>query len=71
MLQVQLFSARGKRGFYERLGFVVRPDDGPVWNWAGSTRPKSVSRNARRRSRTEQPEGPRSYPCRPGFQPCP
>jgi GNAT superfamily N-acetyltransferase len=29
VLQVQLFSARGKRGFYERLGFVARPDDGP------------------------------------------
>jgi len=29
LLQVQLFSARGKRGFYERLGFVARPDDGP------------------------------------------
>jgi GNAT superfamily N-acetyltransferase len=29
VLQVQLFSARGKRGFYERLGFEARPDDGP------------------------------------------
>jgi GNAT superfamily N-acetyltransferase len=29
VLQVQLFSARGKRGFYEKLGFVARPDDGP------------------------------------------
>ena len=29
ILQVQLFSARGKRGFYERLGFEARPDDGP------------------------------------------
>ena len=29
VLQFQLFSARGKRGFYERLGFVARPDDGP------------------------------------------
>jgi GNAT superfamily N-acetyltransferase len=29
VLQVQLFSARGKRGFYEHLGFVARPDDGP------------------------------------------
>src|ERR1035437_325299 len=26
VLQVQLFSARGKRGFYEHLGFVARPD---------------------------------------------
>jgi GNAT superfamily N-acetyltransferase len=29
VLQIQLFSARGKRGFYERLGFVARPEDGP------------------------------------------
>jgi GNAT superfamily N-acetyltransferase len=29
ILQTQLFSARGKRRFYERLGFVARPDDGP------------------------------------------
>ena len=29
VLQIQLFSARGKRGFYERLGFVARPNDGP------------------------------------------
>lgn len=29
VLQVQLFSARGKRGFYEGLGFVARPEDGP------------------------------------------
>lgn len=29
VLQVQLFSARGKRGFDERLGFVARPEDGP------------------------------------------
>jgi GNAT superfamily N-acetyltransferase len=29
VLQVQLFSARGKRAFYEHLGFVARPDDGP------------------------------------------
>ena len=26
---IQLFSARGKRGFYERYGFVARPDDAP------------------------------------------
>jgi GNAT superfamily N-acetyltransferase len=29
VLQIELFSARGKRRFYERLGFVARPDDGP------------------------------------------
>jgi len=29
VLGIQLFSARGKRGFYEGLGFVARPDDGP------------------------------------------
>ena len=26
---VQLFCARSKRGFYERLGFVARPEDAP------------------------------------------
>ena len=26
---VQLFCARGKRRFYERLGFVARPEDAP------------------------------------------
>ena len=26
---VQLFSAAGRRGFYERLGFVARPEDAP------------------------------------------
>jgi GNAT superfamily N-acetyltransferase len=26
---IQLFCARGKRPFYERLGFTARPDDGP------------------------------------------
>jgi GNAT superfamily N-acetyltransferase len=35
LLQVQLFSARGKRGFYERLGFVARPDDGPGMELSG------------------------------------
>ena len=35
VLQVQLFSARGKRGFYERLGFVARPDDGPGMELGG------------------------------------
>ena len=35
ILQVQLFSARGKRGFYERLGFVARPDDGPGMELGG------------------------------------
>ncbi len=29
IVSVQLFSARGKRHFYESLGFVARPDDGP------------------------------------------
>jgi GNAT superfamily N-acetyltransferase len=36
VLQVQLFSASGKRGFYERLGFVARPDDGPGMELGGS-----------------------------------
>jgi GNAT superfamily N-acetyltransferase len=35
VLQVQLFSARGKRGFYEHLGFVARPDDGPGMELSG------------------------------------
>jgi GNAT superfamily N-acetyltransferase len=35
VLQVQLFSARGKRGFYEKLGFVARPDDGPGMELGG------------------------------------
>jgi GNAT superfamily N-acetyltransferase len=35
LLQVQLFSARGKRGFYESLGFVARPDDGPGMELGG------------------------------------
>jgi hypothetical protein len=26
---VQLFCAKGKRGFYEKLGFEARTDDGP------------------------------------------
>ena len=26
---IQLFSAKGKQAFYERLGFVARPDDAP------------------------------------------
>ena len=29
VLQIQLFSARGKRDFYEGRGFEARPDDGP------------------------------------------
>jgi GNAT superfamily N-acetyltransferase len=37
VLQVQLFSARGKRGFYERLGFVARPDDGPGMELRGQS----------------------------------
>ena len=35
VLQVQLFSARGKRAFYEGLGFVARPDDGPGMELGG------------------------------------
>jgi GNAT superfamily N-acetyltransferase len=35
VLQIQLFSARGKRGFYERLGFAARPDDGPGMELGG------------------------------------
>jgi GNAT superfamily N-acetyltransferase len=35
IVQTQLFSARGKRQFYERLGFVARPDDGPGMELGG------------------------------------
>ncbi len=35
VLQIQLFSARGKRSFYEGLGFVARPDDGPGMEFGG------------------------------------
>jgi len=30
----QLFCARGKRGFYEKFGFAVRPDDAPGMQYA-------------------------------------
>lgn len=30
---VQLFSARGKAGFYEKRGFVPRPSDAPGMEW--------------------------------------
>jgi GNAT superfamily N-acetyltransferase len=30
---IQLFCARGKVGFYERFGFVRRPDDAPGMGW--------------------------------------
>jgi N-acetylglutamate synthase-like GNAT family acetyltransferase len=26
---IQLFSAKGKKSYYEKRGFIVRPDDGP------------------------------------------
>lgn len=26
---IQLFCAKGKKGFYEKLGFEIRPEDGP------------------------------------------
>ncbi len=32
---VQLFSARGKRAFYEKRGFVARPEDGPGMQYEG------------------------------------
>ncbi len=35
ILQTQLFCARGKRSFYEKLGFVARPDDGPGMELGG------------------------------------
>jgi GNAT superfamily N-acetyltransferase len=33
---IQLFSARGKQGFYEKLGFVVRPAEGPGMQYQGN-----------------------------------
>ena len=30
---IQLFCAKGKRGFYEKYNFVARPDDGPVMDY--------------------------------------
>ena len=35
ILQTQLFCARGKRPFYERLGFEARPEDGPGMELGG------------------------------------
>jgi len=32
---IQLFCARGKRGFYEKFGFVARPDNAPGMQYAG------------------------------------
>ena len=32
---IQLFCARGKRGFYEKFGFVARPDDAPGMQYIG------------------------------------
>ena len=32
---IQLFCARGKRAFYERRGFVARPEDAPGMQFAG------------------------------------
>ena len=32
---IQLFCARGKRGFYEKRGFVARPDDAPGMQYKG------------------------------------
>ncbi len=32
---IQLFCARGKRAFYEKRGFVARPDDAPGMQYKG------------------------------------
>jgi GNAT superfamily N-acetyltransferase len=34
---IQLFCAAGKREFYERHGFVARPDDAPGMQYRGAT----------------------------------
>ena len=36
---IQLFCARGRRDFYERHGFAVRPDDAPGMQHRGATSP--------------------------------
>jgi ribosomal protein S18 acetylase RimI-like enzyme len=33
LTDIQLFAAAGRRGFYERLGFVSRPHDAPGMQW--------------------------------------
>ena len=33
---IQLFCARGKRGFYEKHGFLARPDDAPGMQYFGA-----------------------------------
>lgn len=33
---IHLFSASGKKGFYEKLGFEVRPDDTPGMKYIGN-----------------------------------
>ena len=33
---IQLFCAKGKKQFYEKLGFVARPDDGPGMEYKGN-----------------------------------
>jgi GNAT superfamily N-acetyltransferase len=36
---IQLFCATGKRQFYERHGFIARPDDAPGMQYRGATSP--------------------------------
>jgi GNAT superfamily N-acetyltransferase len=52
VLQVQLFSARGKSGFYEHLGFVARPDDGPGMELGGQRQTEKRQPTRPRRRRT-------------------
>lgn len=33
---IQLFCARGKRGFYEKFGFVARPENAPGMQYIGN-----------------------------------
>lgn len=44
---IQLFCARGKRGFYEKLGFAIRPEDAPGMQYT-----------VKRPSRTTKPLAP-------------
>lgn len=38
---IQLFCAVGKRGFYERRGFVARPNDAPGMDFGAETQQRS------------------------------
>lgn len=57
---IQLFAARGKRPFYERLGFAVRPDDAPGMELAEPRAEESrqSDRSSRSGGLTDRPHSP-------------